>query len=166
MAEARPDQYQPPKHSLRDDLSAYTLYGFNKDTTVQNFDAGDGNEEGILVRIGFNSISELVYEAMIPLTAIYPENTSHNYAGKSFAVGIYVEGLPPGEGGGRRGGGRSPVSFGGGFGMGSFGSGGGIGMSLSPGAFGGRGGRNGDSQLYEQTQIWQVVSMARPGPAH
>ncbi len=167
MAEARPDQVQEKRHSLKDDLSAYTLYDFNKDSTVQNFDAGDSNQAGVQVTVGFNSINELVYEALIPLASIYPQNSSHNFAGKSFAVGIYVEGLPPGEAGGRRGGGRSPVSFGGGFGMGSFGSGGGIGMSIGSGAFGGgRGGRNGDSQLYEQAQIWQVVNIARPGPAH
>jgi hypothetical protein len=166
MAEARPDQYQPKKHSLEDDLSAYTLYGFNKDTTVQNFDAGESNSAGIQVKIGFNSINELIYEARIPLTSIYPQNSSHNFTGKSFAVGIFIEGLPPEEGGRRRGGGGG-VSFGGGLGMGSFGSGGGLGMSIGSGAFGGgRGGRNGDSHLYDQTQLWQVVNVARPGPAH
>ena len=165
MAEARPDQYQEKKHSLEDDLSAYTLYGFNKDTTVQNFDADQANEEGIQVKIGFNTAGEMIYEALVPLASIYPQNSSHNFSGKSLAVGLYIEGLPPAQGT-RRGGGGSPVSFGGGFGMGSFGSGAGIGLSLGSGAFGGRGGRGGDKQLYDQTQIWQVVSLARPGPAH
>jgi hypothetical protein len=165
MAEARPDRYQEKKHSLEDDMSAYILYGFNKDTTVQNFDIDEANEEGIQVRIGFNSINELTYEAMIPLAAIYPQNSTPNFAGKTFAVGIYVEGLPPGERGGRGGGGRSPVSVDGGIGMGSFG-GGSIGLSIGSGAFGGRGGRNGNGQLHEQTQIWQVLSIASPGTVH
>lgn len=162
MAQARPDQYQNKRNSVDDDLASYTLYGFKKDETVQNYDSGQPNEEGVEVRIGFNTLGELIYEAKIPLAAIYPQNSSANFTGKTIAVGWFVEGLPPTEGGRRGGGGGSPVSVGGGIGMGSFGSGGGIGLSFSPGGFG-RGGQNGDRQLYEETQLWRVVALARPG---
>jgi hypothetical protein len=167
MNQARPDLFPEKKNSMEDDLAAYTLYGFSKDETVQNYSSGQSNPEGVQVKIGFNTLGELIYEAMIPLSSVYPQNSSGNFTGKSIAVGFFVEGLPPGEGG-RRGGGRggSGVSFGGGVGMGSFGSGMGMGMSFSPGAFGGRGGSNADKQLYEQTQLWQVVSLARPGVGH
>jgi hypothetical protein len=167
MNQARPDLYPEKQHSTEDDLAAYTLYGFSKEETVQNYTTGQTNPEGVQVKIGFNSLGELIYEAMIPLSSIYPQNSSGNFTGKSIAVGLYVEGLLPGEGGRRGGrGGGSGVSFGGGMGMGSFGSGMGMGLSFSPGAFGGRNGRDGDKQLYEQTQLWQVVSLARPGAGH
>jgi hypothetical protein len=166
MARARPDLYQEKKNSLEDDLASYSLYGFKKDETVQNFDSGQSNEEGIEIKIGFNNTGDLIYEALVPLSSIYPQNSSANFTGKSLAVGLYIEGLPPSEGMHRGGGGGSPVSVGGGFGMGSFGSGGGIGLSINPGAFGRGGGRGADKQLYEQTQIWQVLPLARPGAAH
>ncbi len=164
MSQARPDHYPNKKNTLKDELAAYSLYGFKKDETVQNFDAEQSNEEGVQVRIGFNSLGELIYEALIPLNSIYPQNSSANFSGKSLAVGLFIEGLPPTAGGRRGGGGGSPVSVGGGIGMGSFGSGGGIGLSFSPGGFG-RGGRGADRQLYEETQLWQVVALARPGAA-
>jgi hypothetical protein len=162
MAAARPDRYQKKPNTLEDDLRAYSLYGFKKDETVENFDSGQVNDEGVEVKIGFNRAHELIYEASVPLNAIYPQNTTHNFTGKTVAVGFVVEGLPPGEGRRRGGGGGPGVSVGGGFGMGSFGSGGGIGLSIGSGAFGG-GGRGADRQLYEQTKIWQVVPLARPG---
>lgn len=165
MAQARPDQYQNKRNSVDDDLASYTLYGFKKDETVQNYDSGQPNEEGVEVRIGFNTLGELIYEAKVPLASIYPQNSSANFTGKSIAVGWFVEGLPPTEEGRRGGGGGGGVSIGGGIGMGSFGSGGGIGLSLGSGAFGGRGGRGADRQLYEETQLWQVVTLARPGTA-
>ena len=164
MQQARPQDYQNQNHrnSVADDLASYSLYGFSKDETVQNFDAGDTNQAGVRVKIGFNSLGELIYEASVPLSSIYPQNGSHNFAGKSLAVGLYIEGIPPGEEGRRRGGGGGGgVSFDGGLGMGSYGSGMGLGMSIGSGAFGGGGGRGPDRQLFEQTQLWQVVPLAR-----
>ncbi|MDP4151508.1 MAG: hypothetical protein Q8938_07900 [Bacteroidota bacterium] len=161
MAQAQPERYQNRNRSVDDDLRAYTLYGFRRDETVQNFDSGQANNEGVALKIGFNKAGDLVYEASVPLSSIYPRNTTHNFAGKSLAIGIFIEGLPPNEGGGRRGGG-SGVEFGGGVGMGTFGSGVGMGLSFSPGAMGGRG-RGADRQLYQQTQIWHILPLARPG---
>jgi hypothetical protein len=161
MAQAQPERYQNKSRSPDDDLRGYTLYGFRKDETVENFDSGQNNNEGVALKIGFNKAGDLLYEAAIPLNSIYPHNTTHNYAGKSLAIGIFIEGLPPTEGGGGRRGGGSGVEFGGGVGMGTFGSGVGMGLSFSPGGMGGR--RGGDRQLYQQAQIWHILPLARPG---
>jgi hypothetical protein len=165
LAQGRPDLFQEKKKTAEDDLAAYSLYGFKKDETVENFDSGQTNDEGVEVKIGFNNAGDLIYEALVPLNAIYPQNTSGNFNGKSIAVGFFVEGLPPTEGGRRGGGGGPGISVGGGLGMGSFGSGAGIGLSIGSGAFGG-GRKNADKQLYEQAQLWQVVSLARPASTH
>jgi hypothetical protein len=164
MAAARPQDYQNKRPSLEDQLRPYSLYGFKKDETVENYDSGEANNEGVQVKISFSRPGDLIYEAMVPLSAVYPQNTSHNYIGKSVAVGYVIEGLPPGEGGRRGGGGGgSPISVGGGVGMGSFGSGMGLGLSIGSGAFGHGGGRGSNKQLYEQATIWQVAPLARPG---
>jgi len=158
MAEARPDQYKNKPITL-DDLREYSLYGF-KNESIENLEYGQTNEEGVQVRIDYNKEGDLIYEASIPLSTLYPQNTSHNFAGKSLAVGIFIEGLPPDvhvrpEGGG------SGVSIGGGVGVGSFGSGGGVGLSIGTGSLGRIGGK--ERQLYQLSKIWQVVPVARPG---
>jgi hypothetical protein len=163
MAAARPQDYHNKRPSLEDQLRPYSLYGFRKDETVENYDSGEVNNEGVQVKIGFSRAGDLIYEASVPLSAVYPQNSSHNYIGKSVAVGYVIEGLPPAAGGRRGGGGGSPVSVGGGVGMGSFGSGMGLGLSFGGGGFGHGGGRGGDKQLYEQATIWQVAPLARPG---
>lgn len=157
MAEARPDRYKDKPITL-DDLNEYSLYGF-RNGAIENYQYGQTNDEGVQVRIDYNRNGDLNYEASVPLSTIYPQNTSRNFAGKSLAVGIFIEGLPPDvrvrsdEGGG------GGVSIGGGIGVGSFGSGGGVGLSIGTGSLGRIGGR--DRQLYQLNKIWQVMPLAR-----
>lgn len=141
-----------------EDLKDYSLYGFLPDGNVGNYDYGEHNEAEVGVKIGFNRDGEMIYEASIPLKAVFPKN---NAAGKSIAVGFVLEGFPPDANVRQRGGGGG-VSIGGGLGIGSFGSGGGVGLSIGTGSLGRIGGGKKDRQLYEQNKIWQVVPVARP----
>jgi hypothetical protein len=162
MAEAQPQKYQNNKPVTLGDKKFYTLYGFIKDSSIQNYTYGDSNSEGVVVRMDYNNAGDLIYEAAIPLKTLYPQhNPASSYAAKSLAVGIFIEGLPasahiPRQGGGGPGVG---VGVGGGLGFGGFGSGGGIGLSIGTGAIGG-GGRRNNRQLFDEAQIWQVVQLA------
>ena len=156
MAQARPDLYKDKSITL-DDLKEYSLYGF-KNESIENYEYGQNNEEGVQVRIDYNKEGDLIYEASVPLSAIYPQNTSHNFAGKTVAIGIFIEGLPPNTAVRQEGGGGG-VSIGGGLGVGSFGSGGGVGLSIGTGSLGRIGGK--DRQLYQLSKIWQVMPLGR-----
>jgi hypothetical protein len=157
MAAARPDLYKDKITSL-DDLKDYSLYGFKNDT-VGNYDYGQSNEEGVEVKISYNNVGELVYEALVPFRAVFPRN-SRVYFGKTIAVGFFFEGIPPSPNNRNKGGGGG-VSIGGGVGMGSFGGGGGMGISIGTGSLGGVGGR-GEQRMYELSKIWREISLARP----
>ena len=157
MAQARPDQYKKEKPITLDDLKNYSLYGFSSE--IENYEYGQSNGEGVQVRIDYNRDGDLIYEASVPLSTIYPQNTTHNYAGKSIAVGIFIEGLLPNAVVPQEGGGGGGVSIGGGLGVGSFGSGGGVGLSIGTGSLGHIGGKN--RQLYQLSKIWQVMPLAR-----
>jgi hypothetical protein len=159
MAASQPDRYKDKINSL-DDIKDYSLYGFKTGDTVENYELGQSNEEGIALSLNYNLAGDLIYEASIPLSVVYPKNNSHNFNGKTIAVGFFIEGIPPSPGS-RRSGGGSPVSIGGGLGFGSFGGGGGMGLSIGTGSFG-RGGSRSDRQLYEPGKLWQVVDLARP----
>lgn len=161
MAEARPDRYKRKEITIEDQRE-YALYGFSKDSTIQNYTYGDQNPAQVFMRMDFNNAGELIYEASIPLAAVYPKNTSGNYSGKSVAVGFEFNGLPPGAQAPREGGGGGPaIGIGGGLGFGTFGSGGGIGLSIGTGSMiGGGGGRR--KALYRPSQVWQTVELARP----
>lgn len=159
LAEARPGQYKNKPITL-DDLNEYALYGF-RNGAIENYQYGQNNDEGVQVRIDFNREGDLIYEASVPLSTIYPQNTSHNFAGKTLAVGIFIEGLPPDVHVRPDGGGGGGVSIGGGVGVGSFGSGGGVGLSIGTGSLGRIGGK--DRRLYQLSKIWQVLPVARAG---
>jgi hypothetical protein len=158
MAQAQPDKYKNNRPITLNDLKSYSLYGFSSE--IETYEYGQNNEEHILVRIDYNRDGDLIYEACVPLSIIYPQNTTHNYAGKSVAVGIFIEGLLPDAVVPQEGGGGG-VSIGGGLGVGSFGSGGGVGLSIGSGSLGRIGGKN--RQLYQLSKIWQVTPLAR-GP--
>jgi len=164
MESAQPERYKNKRVTL-DDLKDYSLYGFKKTDTLENYAYGEKSDEGVEVQMNYNASGELIYEASVPFSAIFPKNSGTAYLNKSIAVGFFVEGLPPTPGS-RHSGGGSPISIGGGVGMGmglggGFG-GGGLGLSIGSGSFGRGGGRNGDRQMYEQGKVWQVVSLARP----
>jgi hypothetical protein len=162
MAQAQPQRYQNNKPVTLEDKKLYALYGFNKDSTIQDYTYGDSNSVGVVMRMDYNNSGELIYEASIPLKALYPQyNTSSSYSSRSLAVGIFIQGLPPSTRVPRQGGGGSGVGVGGGVGMGTggFGSGMGLGLSFSPGGFGG-GRRNSSQLLYDDAQIWKVVQLA------
>jgi hypothetical protein len=159
MAEAQPQRYENNKPVTLGDKKAYDLYGFSQDSAIQTFTYGENNPQGVQVQMNFNSSDELIYEASIPLTTLYPKhNTASSYAALSLAVGIYIEGLPPDAHVPRGPGGGSPVGVGIGAGTGTFGSGVGLGLSFGGGGLG-RGGRA-NKQLYDETQIWKVVQLA------
>jgi len=159
MAQAQPDKYKNNKPVTLDDLKSYSLYGFSSE--IETYDYGQNNEEHVLVRIDYNKEGALIYEACVPLSIIYPQSSTPNYAGKSIAVGIFIEGLLPNAVVPQEGGGGGGVSIGGGLGVGSFGSGGGVGLSIGTGSLGRIGGKN--RQLYELSKIWQVTPVARAG---
>ena len=160
MAEAQPQRNQKNKQASLGDKNSYDLYGFNQDSAIQTYAYGENNPQGIQVRMDYNSLDELIYEASIPLKTLYPKhNTSASYASLSLAVGIYIEGLPPDARVARgQNGGGSPIAVGVGAGTGAFGTGVGLGLSLGGGMLG-RGGRA-NKQLYDETQIWKVVQLA------
>jgi hypothetical protein len=159
MEQARPDRYKPRPATL-EDRKEYELYNLNKDSSVQSYTYGDNNAAGVVMRMDYSNSGELIYEAAIPLAAIYPTNTSHSYIGKSLAVGFLIEALPPSAQVPRGSGGGPEIGVGGGVGFGSFGSGGGLGLSIGTGSLIG-GGRGANKQLFRQTQIWQTVMLAR-----
>jgi hypothetical protein len=140
-----------------DDADEYELYGFSRDEPIQHFNYDEENKDGVVVRMNYNSSGDLVYEAKVPLKAVYPK-LSH-YTGRELAVGIFVEGIPAPPGGGGDGGGGG-VSIGGGLGFGSFGSGGGIGVSIGSGSLGRIGGKKGSP--YRPRKIWHVMTIERP----
>jgi len=156
MAEARPQVYKDRSAKL-DDADEYELYGFSLDEPIQHYRYDEDNKEGVLVRMNYNQSGDLVYEAKIPLKAVYPK-LSH-YTNRELAVGIFIEGIPapPGSGGGGGGGG---VSIGGGLGFGSFGSGGGIGLSIGSGSLARIGGKKGSP--YRPRKIWHVMTIDKP----
>ncbi|WP_147314011.1 hypothetical protein [Deminuibacter soli] len=138
-----------------DDLKDYSLSGFNKNDEINYYDYGKSNDAGVEVNLNFNAAGELVYEAKVPLNAIYGDKHA---LGKNIAVGFLIDGLPP-EAGGRSGGGGGGVSIGGGLGMGSFGSGGGVGISIGSGL--GTIGGGGKKKKYDLSKTWQVTSLSK-----
>jgi hypothetical protein len=159
IMEGRSDLHQQ-KRMLLADIKDYSLMGFNKDQAVENYDYGKISEEGVDVKIDFNEAGDLIYEALVPLSAVFTTNL-HNYTGRNITVGIFIDGLPPQEGNMRRNGGGGGVSFGGGIGMGSFGGGGGMGLSIGSGSLGRIGG-GGQQQQFKQTRIWKNLYLAKP----
>src|SRR5580658_4090774 len=96
MAEAQPQRYQNNKPVTLGDKKYYDLYGFSQDSAIQTYTYGESNPQGVQVQMNFNSSDELIYEASIPLTTLYPKhNASSSYASLGLAVGIFIEGLPP-----------------------------------------------------------------------
>lgn len=156
----RPELHSEKKMMLAE-LKDYILMGFSKERTVENYDYGKTNDEGVEVRINFNSTGELVYEALVPLNAVYSKNNLHSYSGRSIAVGFYIEGLLPQQGSRRGSGGGGGVSIGGGFGMGSFG-GSGVGVSIGSGSLGRIGGGGRNQQINKQTKVWKEITLAKP----
>jgi hypothetical protein len=162
LNEAQPDRQ--PRHITLEDKKDFALYGFGQASEVGNFAyADDTNPQGIRLRMDYNNAGELIYEAAIPLTTLYPGHSpSASYASKSIAVGIFVDGLPPnanvprGAGGG---GGGPAIGVGGGLGFGSFGSGGGLGLSIGLPVGGGGGGGRG-RQVFKDAEIWQIVQLS------
>jgi len=157
MEEARPDQYKHKPATL-EDRKDYALYGFVRDS-IGNYTYGDDNPQGVRMRMDYDNAGELVYEASLPLTVLFPgHNPSSSYAAKSIAVGIHIQGLPPGTDV-PRGSSGPTIGVGGGVGFGTFGSGAGVGISIGTGTMIGGGGRN--KQLSKDSEIWQTVQLAR-----
>ncbi|MDR6341125.1 hypothetical protein HNQ91_004198 [Filimonas zeae] len=145
------------------ELRDYYLLGFEKGQGMQAFKYGETNDKGIEVSLNFNEAGEMLYEAKIPLKAIYTQAATRSYAGRALSVGFFIEALPPGYGGntgGGRGGGGG-VSIGGGLGMGSFGTGGGMGISIGSGSLGRIGG-GGRGKAGKSAKIWQDITLAKP----
>lgn len=156
MAEARPQVYKDRSAKL-DDADEYELYGFTREEPIGHYNYGDVNKQGVEVRMNYNGSGDLVYEAKVPLKAVFPKaNNAHYYTGRSVAVGIFIEGIPAPPGA-RGGGGGGGVSIGGGLGFGSFGSGGGVGISIGSGSLARIGG--GKGAAYKPKKIWHVMAL-------
>jgi len=156
MQEAQPDRYSHKPATL-EDRKDYALYGFVRDS-IGNYTYGDDNPQGVTMRMDYNNTGELIYEASLPLAALLPgHSAASSYATKSVAVGIFIQGLPPGTDVPRESGGPA-IGVGGGAGFGSFGSGGGIGISIGTGSM--IGGRSRNKQLFRDAEIWQTVQLA------
>jgi hypothetical protein len=161
MEDAQPQRYQNKLVTLADKRS-YALYGFSKDSAIRNYTYGDSNSVGVVMRMDYNNKGDLIYEASIPLQALYPgHDPATPYTTHDLAVGIWIEGLPPSahiprEGGG---GGGSGVGFGVGGGMGGFGPG--LGMGIGVGGMRGGGAQRNNRKLFDEAQIWEVVQLAR-----
>lgn len=157
MAEARPQVYKDRSAKL-DDADEYELYGFSRGEPIQHFNYGDTNSAGVEVRMNYNASGDLVYEAKVPLKAVFSRGNNIHYAGRNVAIGIFIEGIPapPGSRGG--GGGGGGVSIGGGLGFGSFGSGGGVGISIGSGSLARIGG-GGKGSPYKPKKIWHVMTL-------
>jgi hypothetical protein len=153
LTAGRPEMYKNKVAAL-DAIKDYSLYGFTKDHDMKNYNYGDSNELGIDLKIDFNEAGALVYEAAVPLAALFNKGKG---LGKSIAVGLIIDEAPQQAARRRNGGGG--VSIGGGLGMGSFGSGGGVGLSIGSGALGRIGGGGG---RLRQSKIWQQVTLAKP----
>lgn len=106
-----------------------------------------------------NATGELIYEAVIPFSALFNRGSAVNQGGRSLSVGFVIDPVPvdPSARGGRRGPG---IGIGGGFGFGSFGSGGGLGISIGTGGGLGRGGRQ---RMSESTRVWREIILAKAG---
>jgi hypothetical protein len=162
MEDAQPQRYQNKTVTLADKRS-YALYGFSKDSTIRSYTYGDSNSVGVIMRMDYNNKGDLIYEAAIPLQALYPgHDPATSYTTHDLAVGIWIEGLPPSahvprEGG--NGGGGSGVGFGVGGGMGGFGPG--LGMGIGIGGMRGGGMQRNNRKLFDEAQIWEVVQLAR-----
>jgi len=160
MEEAQPQRYQYKAATLGD-KKTYSLYGFSKDSSIPNYTYGVNNPAGVVMRMDYNNSGVLIYEAAIPLQALYPgHDPSTPYPTRDLAVGILIEPLPSGARLPREtgSGGGSGLGFGVGAGMGGFGSGVGLGVGLGR-EFGG-GGKRANRTLFDEAQIWQVVRLA------
>lgn len=132
------------------------------DMNLDGFATGNGAynirqhiPNGIMVRLGFNSYRELVYEAKIPFADFYKQQLTASDAGKPVSVGIFVH-APKQPAMPKDGSGGMP-------GNASMGGGGG---RIGNGGMGGRGGggmRNTGStteSIYEPTKTWKQAGLA------
>ncbi len=161
MEEAQPQRYQNKPATLGD-KKTYSLYGFSKDSGILNYTYGDNNPTGVVIRMDYSNNGELIYEAAIPLKALYPGlDPSTSYPTNNLAVGIFIEPLPSGARVPREGGGGGGPGFGIGVGGGMGGFGSGVGLGLGVGHEFGAGGKRASRTLFDEAQIWQVVKLAR-----
>lgn len=161
MLNDRPE-LQQNKHVALDAVQDYSLFGFHEIKTPANFDYGKKNADGIELGIGLNTTNELVYEAMVPLSAFLSRIEIVNLNRKSIAIGFMLDNIPGQSNG--RGGGGGGISIGGGLGLGSFGSGGGMGLSIGSGSLGRIGG--GGNRLGKPTKFWKEVLLAKAPSAN
>lgn len=166
MEEAQPQRYQDNNPVTLDQKRTYALYAFGGDSTSHRFVYGDSNPAGVQMRLDYNNEGEMIYEAAIPLRALYageqalhPGGQAPNSSG-DLAVGIFINGLPSNARIPRGGSGGGPgIGFGVGGGMGGWGSG--MGMGIGLGHEFGTGGRRVNRNLFEDDQIWEVTQLAR-----
>lgn len=149
-------EYNNNKHIAVGNAQDYSIFGFNTVKSLENYDYGKTNAEGIEVSVGLNAAGELVYEAAVPFTALFNRNSAVNQGGNSLSVGFFIEPVPTDPSArGNRGGG---VSIGGGLGFGSYGSGGGVGLSIGSGSlFGSGGGR----RAPKTSKIWREIILVK-----
>ncbi len=154
------------------DANAYTLQGFK--SCNRQFSVMEKDSCGIVLRVGIDSMNELIWEAKIPFRSFY-SHAQINKAdrGKALSVCFETVGIkrPAGgnTGGGNRGGGGGGNMRGSGMGFGGGGGGmrmgGGGGGMRGGGMHGGGGGGNSQANsimepLYKSTQTWKKFGIA------
>ena len=133
------------KKEMLSKQNEYLLFGFAKSDGQYGYEKQ--NEDDIVVRVGFNELQELVYEASVPLRAIFHHMPSLNYsASRNLAIGFFVRGFP---GTGFSGSSFPPILTGG--------------PGSGPPGMGGTGGRE-EAQdiqkLFQDTKVWKVIPLA------
>lgn len=78
------------KQSTIINAGEYVLRGFK--TGDRSYSILEKNQAGIQVKIGIDSMNEMVYEAIIPLAGIY-NGKNAAAAGRSFSLGFKINGL-------------------------------------------------------------------------
>jgi hypothetical protein len=123
----------------------YSLFGFAKSDGRYGYETQ--NEDEIIIRVGFNEFQELVYEASVPLMALFHNVPSLNdSSSRNLAVGFFIRGFPKPEFSG----GSFPPIGAGGPGGGPPG-GGGAGVQEET---------QGIQKLFQDTRIWKVIPLA------
>lgn len=149
-------ELQQNSHLALNNVQDYSLFGFRKVKTPENFDLDKPNPEGIEVAVGLNPANALVYEAMVPLASFMAAPAGNLLSRRPASIEFVLDNIP-GEGGSRGGGGG--ISIGGGLGFGSFGAGSGMGVSIGSGSLANIGGR----RMGKPSRAWKEFVFAAPG---
>jgi hypothetical protein len=135
----------PAKKEMLSKQKQYSLFGFAKSNGRYEYETQ--NEDDILIKVGFNEFQEFVYEASVPLKAIFHNIPFENESSsRKLAVGFFIRGFPKPD-----------------FSSGSFPPNAAGGPRGSPPGGGGSDEREETQDIQKQfqdTKIWKVIPLA------